>query len=69
LALPLAQALQLDGLARAQLLLFAALPPAVLQFMLADRYRQEPEKVASMIMLGNVLALLFVPLGLTLGMG
>jgi hypothetical protein len=25
--------------------------------------------VASMIMLGNVLALLFVPLGLTLGMG
>lgn len=69
LALPLAQALQLDDLARAQLLLFAALPPAVLQFMLADRYRQEPEKVASMIMLGNVLALLFVPLGLTLGMG
>lgn len=69
LALPLAHALQLDGLARAQLLLFAALPPAVLQFMLADRYRQEPEKVASMIMLGNVLALLFVPLGLTLGMG
>ncbi len=69
LALPLTQALQLDGLARAQLLLFAALPPAVLQFMLADRYRQEPEKVASMIMLGNVLALLFVPLGLTLGMG
>ena len=69
LALPLAQALELDALARAQLLLFAALPPAVLQFMLADRYRQEPEKVASMIMLGNVLALLFVPLGLTLGMG
>ena len=69
LARPLAQALPLDGLARAQLLLFAALPPAVLQFMLADRYRQEPEKVASMIMLGNVLALLFVPLGLTLGMG
>ena len=69
LALPLAQALDLDALARAQLLLFAALPPAVLQFMLADRYRQEPEKVAGMIMLGNVLALLFVPLGLTLGMG
>jgi predicted permease len=69
LALPLAQALELDALARAQLLLFAALPPAVLQFMLADRYRQEPEKVAGMIMLGNVLALLFVPLGLTLGMG
>ena len=69
LALPLAQALELDALARAQLLLFAALPPAVLQFMLADRYGQEPEKVAGMIMLGNVLALLFVPLGLTLGMG
>jgi predicted permease len=53
--------------AAAQLLLFAALPPAVIQFMFAERYGQEPEKVAAMVLLGNALAVVFVPLGLILG--
>jgi hypothetical protein len=65
-ALPLAWAFQLEGNARAQLILFSALPPAVMQFLLAERYRQEPERVAAMILLGNALAVLFVPLGLAL---
>jgi malate permease and related proteins len=60
--------LGLTGTARAQLLLFAALPPAVMQFMLAERYRQEPERVAAMILLGNALAVIFVPLGLALSL-
>lgn len=67
LAWPLTHWMDLEGTARAQLLLFACLPPAVLQFMLAERFQQEPEKVAAMVMLGNVLALLFVPVGLILG--
>ncbi len=67
-AWPLAAWLDLQGAARAQLLLFAALPPAVLQFILAERYEQEPQKVAAMILLGNVLALVFVPLALSLGL-
>jgi predicted permease len=67
LAWPLTQWMDLEGTARAQLLLFACLPPAVLQFMLAERFQQEPDKVAAMVMLGNVLALFFVPLGLILG--
>lgn len=67
-ALPLAWALGLEGNARAQLILFSALPPAVMQFLLAERYRQEPERVAAMILLGNALAVLFVPLGLALGL-
>lgn len=50
------------------MLLFAALPPAVMQFMLADRYQQEPDKTAAMIMLGNALAIVFIPLALALGM-
>jgi len=66
LALPLAWALGLQGEARGQLLLFAALPPAVIQYLLAERYQQEPAKVAAMILLGNALALLFVPLALSL---
>jgi predicted permease len=68
LALPLAHWLGLTGMPRGQLLLFAALPPAVMQFMLAERYRQEPERVAAMILLGNALAVLFVPLGLALSL-
>lgn len=67
-ALPLAWLLELEGNARAQLILFSALPPAVMQFMLADRYRQEPERVAAMILLGNALAVVFVPVGLALAL-
>jgi predicted permease len=66
LALPLAWALGLAGASRGQLILFGSLPPAVMQFLLAERYRQEPEKVAAMILLGNALAVLFVPLALAL---
>jgi predicted permease len=68
IGIPLAWALGLEGAARGQLLLFAALPPAVIQFMLAERYQQEPDKVGAMIMLGNALAVLFVPLALALGL-
>lgn len=68
LGLLLAWSLDLQGAARGQLLLFAALPPAVMQFMLADRYHQEPEKVAASIMVGNALAVVFVPLALALGL-
>jgi malate permease and related proteins len=67
-AVPLAWALQLEGVARGQLLLFAALPPAVMQFLLAERYGQEPERVAAMILLGNALAVVFVPVGLALSL-
>jgi predicted permease len=65
-ALPLAWALGLQGAARGQLILFGALPPAVMQYLLAERYGQEPEKVAAMILLGNALAVVFVPLALAL---
>ncbi|MDM7949656.1 AEC family transporter [Hydrogenophaga sp.] len=68
IGIPLAWALGLEGEARGQLLLFAALPPAVIQFMLAERYQQEPDKVGAMIMLGNAMAVLFVPLALAIGL-
>ncbi|MEJ8835926.1 AEC family transporter [Ramlibacter sp. AN1133] len=67
-AVPLAWALGLEGMARAQLILFGALPPAVMQFLLAERYQQEPERVAAMILLGNALAVVFVPFGLALAL-
>jgi predicted permease len=52
----------------AQLMLFASLPPAVLNYLLAERYNQEPERVASLVLIGNAFAIVFVPLGLTLGL-
>lgn len=56
----------LTGRDAAMLLVFGALPPAVLNFVFAERYRQEPAKVASIVMLGNLAALVFVPIALAL---
>ncbi len=53
---------------RALLLVFGALPPAVLNYIFAERYHQEPEKVASIVLIGNVAALAFLPLALALGL-
>jgi malate permease and related proteins len=53
---------------RALLLVFGALPPAVLNFMFAERYGQEPDKVASVVLIGNVAALVFMPLALALAL-
>ena len=47
-------------------LLFAALPPAVLCFMLAEQYKQEPTRVASIVLIGNIAAIIWIPLALAL---
>ena len=47
---------------QAWLWLFAALPPAVLNFLVAEQFRQEPEKVASIVLIGNLVSLLVMPL-------
>lgn len=60
--------LPLTAVQRGQMFLFAALPPAVFCFMMAENYQQEPDKVAAIVLLGNLAALGFVPLGLWLGM-
>ncbi|MCC7041362.1 MAG: AEC family transporter [Burkholderiales bacterium] len=65
-ALALIPLLGLDDMQRGLLILFAVLPPAVLNFMVAEQFRQEPGKVASIVLIGNVLAVVFVPLGLAL---
>jgi predicted permease len=46
------------------LFLFGALPPAVLNFLFAERYCQEPAKVASIVMLGNLATIATLPLAL-----
>ncbi len=42
-------------------ILFSVLPPAVLNAPLAERYKQEPEKVASIVMVGNLLTIVYMP--------
>jgi len=64
----LAPVLGLDDLQRGLLVLFGCLPPAVLNFMVAEQFRQEPARVASIVLIGNLLSIVFVPVGLSLAL-
>jgi len=46
---------------RAMLLLFSALPPAVLNFLVAERFNQEPQRVASIVLIANFASILVIP--------
>lgn len=61
-ALPLAWLLPLDTLGLAVLLVFAALPPAVLNYLVAEQYRLSPHRVASLVLIGNLGSLVVMPL-------
>jgi predicted permease len=56
--------LSLTPLQSSLLLVFSALPPAVLNYLVAEQYRQEPGKVASIVMLGNLAGLVSLPIAL-----
>ncbi len=60
------QFIELPARERALLMLFGVQPPAVVNFILAEHYKQEPDKVASMVLLGNVAALVTLPIALAL---
>ena len=51
----------LTPLEQSLLLIFGALPPAVLNYLMAEQYRQEPQRVASIVLLGNLAALAIMP--------
>jgi len=48
------------------MLLFTMLPPAVLNYMIAERFNMEPEKVAAMVLLSNFFSIITLPIILTL---
>jgi predicted permease len=64
----LGPALGLDPMHRGLLIIFGSLPPAVLNFMVAEQFKQEPAKVASIVLIGNVMAVAFIPLGLAIAL-
>ncbi len=64
IALPLMWLLPLNPLQTAVLLVFAALPPAVLNYLVAEQYKLAPQKVASLVLIGNLGSLIVMPLTL-----
>jgi predicted permease len=44
------------------LLLFSILPPAVLNYMVAERFDQQPQLVAAMVLMGNLSSLITIPI-------
>jgi predicted permease len=64
IAVPLTYVLGLDAEQSAYLILFGALPPAVLNYMVSERYNQEPHQVASIVLISNMASLAIIPLTL-----
>lgn len=60
--------LDLPPLQQSLLIIFGALPPAVLNFLVSEQYNQEPEKVASIVMLANLGSLLVMPFALAIAL-
>lgn len=66
LAWPMIHLLDLQGVQLATLWVFAALPPAVLNYILAEQFQQEPHKVAAMVLIGNLGSVAVMPIVLGL---
>ena len=64
LALVIAAIAPLEKTQIGTLILFGALPPAVMNFLFAKRYVQEPTKVSAIVLVGNVLGIITLPLAL-----
>jgi predicted permease len=63
-ALLLLQFISLEPIQVSYLLLFSVLPPALLNYMVAERYQQAPEQVAAIVLIGNMASLFIVPVAL-----
>lgn len=64
LAIALCELIPMSQLHQNILILFGVLPPAVMNFMLAEQYNREPEAVASMVLIGNMASVMTLPLAL-----
>ncbi|MCP4009586.1 MAG: AEC family transporter [Proteobacteria bacterium] len=58
--------LPLDNFEQKMLILFAAMPPAVLNYLFAEQYGQSPQAVASIVIVGNAVSVLVLYLVLML---
>lgn len=65
---PLLKILPLTPPMQGLLILYAALPPAVMNYIFAERYGQNPGLVSAIVVGGNIASLLFVPFALYLAL-
>jgi len=56
----------LQGEQKAMLILFGALPPAVINYVFAERYNRGPGEVSAIVLIGNVMAVLVIPVVLVI---
>ena len=54
--------IELTPIQYAYLFIFAALPPAVLNYMVAEKYNQEPKRVASIVFIANLMSVVSLSL-------
>ena len=66
LALLLIAIIPLSPLHQSILILFGALPPAVVNYMLSEQYDCEPDQVASIVIIGNLASVISLPIALTM---
>lgn len=62
--IPAVYLLDLSATNAAYVILFASLPPAVLNYIVAERQNQQPELVAPMVLIGNMGAVITIPVAL-----
>ncbi len=56
---------RLEGISAMVMILQSSMPPAVFNFVLAEKYKKDSETVASIIMAGTIVSLITIPLILT----
>ena len=52
----------INGLASNVVILESSMPPAVFNFVLAEKYNQDPKTVASIILVGTIISIITTPL-------
>lgn len=62
MALAVAALLGINGRDWQLLILFGALPPAVLNFIIAEKFQQQPREVAAVVLFGNLASVVVIPL-------
>jgi predicted permease len=67
--LPVAHILPMSTVEQAQLLLFSALPPAVANYIIAERVGHEPGQVATIVLFGNLASIVVMPMAVAAAVG
>ena len=62
----LAIMLGLQGEEKAMLIIYGALPPAMINYVFAERYNQGPDEVAAIVLIGNIAAIVVLPIVLAM---